>query len=110
MQIPGGLFIPAAREMVEMAYEFEKPFWVDARNIINVFGEIATPHVVVVKEAVVFANFSRPNCNCYSLNPSIFALPFLLTNAEFLLQTDSNHSDSVNSCKRDPNQSPDTHG
>lgn len=38
-----GLFIPAAREMVEMLYEFEKPFVVDDQKFINRFGNIATP-------------------------------------------------------------------
>jgi len=31
MMLMGGLFIPAAREMVEMAYEFDKPFIVESR-------------------------------------------------------------------------------
>jgi nucleoside-diphosphate-sugar epimerase len=40
----GGLFIPAAREMVEMMYEFEKPLYVDASKFIKAFGDISTPH------------------------------------------------------------------
>jgi nucleoside-diphosphate-sugar epimerase len=40
----GGLFIPAAKEMVEMAYEFEKPFIVDASKFIRNFGDISTPY------------------------------------------------------------------
>jgi len=40
----GGLFVPAAKEMVEMAYEFEKPFLVDASKFIKTFGDIATPY------------------------------------------------------------------
>jgi len=39
----GGLFIPAAREMVEMMYEFNKPFVVDSSKFIKAFGDIATP-------------------------------------------------------------------
>lgn len=39
----GGLFIPEAREMVEMAYEFEKPFVVDSSKFEQAFGMQATP-------------------------------------------------------------------
>jgi nucleoside-diphosphate-sugar epimerase len=39
----GGLFIPAAREMIEMLYEFEKPFIVDDSKFKATFGDIATP-------------------------------------------------------------------
>ena len=40
----GGLFVPAAKEMVEMAYEFEKPFLVDASKFVKTFSDIATPY------------------------------------------------------------------
>jgi nucleoside-diphosphate-sugar epimerase len=39
----GGLFIPSARESVEMMYEFEKPFIVDDSKYIKAFGNHATP-------------------------------------------------------------------
>jgi hypothetical protein len=39
----GGLFIPAARESVEMLYEFEKPFVVDSSKFERAFGVKATP-------------------------------------------------------------------
>lgn len=39
----GGLFIPGARETVEMMYEFEKPFVVDHSKFEKRFGNIATP-------------------------------------------------------------------
>jgi nucleoside-diphosphate-sugar epimerase len=52
MLMIGGLFIPAAREMVEMAYEFEKPFIVNSDEFIGAFGNIATPHEVAVKETI----------------------------------------------------------
>ncbi len=39
----GGLFIPAAREMIEMVYEFEKPFVVDSRKFVEAFGDCSTP-------------------------------------------------------------------
>ncbi|MEY2847153.1 MAG: hypothetical protein RL076_2699 [Chloroflexota bacterium] len=39
----GGLFIPAAKETVEMMYEFEKPFIVDSQRFETTFGMHATP-------------------------------------------------------------------
>jgi len=39
----GGLFIPAARETVEMMYEFEKPFVVDSSRFEQVFQVKPTP-------------------------------------------------------------------
>ena len=39
----GGLFIPEARESVEMMYEFEKPFVVDSSRFEKAFGQKATP-------------------------------------------------------------------
>lgn len=42
MMAIGGLFIPAAREMVEMMYEFEKPFVVDDRKYSQAFDHQAT--------------------------------------------------------------------
>jgi nucleoside-diphosphate-sugar epimerase len=38
-----GLFIPGARETVEMMYEFERPFVVDSRRFEQAFGMGATP-------------------------------------------------------------------
>jgi len=38
----GGLFIPEAREMVEMLYEFEKPFIVDDSKFKKAFGDHST--------------------------------------------------------------------
>ncbi len=39
-----GLFIPEARESVEMMYEFEKPFIMSSGKFEQAFGDIATPH------------------------------------------------------------------
>lgn len=39
----GGLFIPAAREIVEMMYEFEEPFVLDSSKFERTFGTAATP-------------------------------------------------------------------
>lgn len=59
----GGLFVPAARETVEMLYEFEKPFVVSAEKFVRAFGDIATPHETAVKETLAwyraFARASR---------------------------------------------------
>jgi nucleoside-diphosphate-sugar epimerase len=49
-----GLFIPAASEMVEMLYEFEKPFLVDASKFIKAFGDISTPYEVTVRETLAW--------------------------------------------------------
>jgi len=54
MLMLGGLFIPAAREMVEMAYEFEKPFIVSADKFIRAFGDIATPHETAARETLAW--------------------------------------------------------
>lgn len=43
MMMMGGLFIPAARESVEMMYEFEKPFVLDSSKFFRAFGERYTP-------------------------------------------------------------------
>ncbi|MFZ5910359.1 MAG: SDR family oxidoreductase [Chloroflexota bacterium] len=50
----GGLFVPAARETVEMLYEFEKPFVVSAEKFVRAFGDIAAPHETAVKETLAW--------------------------------------------------------
>jgi len=50
----GGLFIPAARESVEMLYEFEKPFNVNTDKFIRTFGNIATAHEIAVKQTIAW--------------------------------------------------------
>jgi len=44
-----GFFVPAAREMIEMAYEFEEPFLLDCSKIEQAFGLRPTP----LEEALV---------------------------------------------------------
>lgn len=39
----GGLFIPEARESIEMMYQFEQPFVMDDRKFVQAFGAPATP-------------------------------------------------------------------
>jgi nucleoside-diphosphate-sugar epimerase len=48
----GGLFIPAAREVVEMMYEFEKPFVVDSSKFTQAFGMQGTPLREAIKTTV----------------------------------------------------------
>jgi nucleoside-diphosphate-sugar epimerase len=50
----GGLFIPAAKEMVEMMYEFEKPFVVDSSKFENTFGMKAMPMREAIKATVAW--------------------------------------------------------
>jgi nucleoside-diphosphate-sugar epimerase len=54
MMSMGGLFIPAARETVEMMYEFEKPFVVDSSKFERAFGVKATPLEESIKATVAW--------------------------------------------------------
>jgi nucleoside-diphosphate-sugar epimerase len=49
-----GLFSPAPRELVEMFYEFEKPFTVDSSRFERTFGMKPTPTVDAVRETVAW--------------------------------------------------------
>lgn len=49
-----GLFVPEARELVEMMYEFEKPFVVDGSHFERTFGLHATPLREVVRSTVAW--------------------------------------------------------
>lgn len=44
MMALAGLFLPDAGEMVEMMYEFDRPFVVDSGKFSRAFGDIATPY------------------------------------------------------------------
>lgn len=48
----GGLFVPEAKEMVEMMYEFEQPFIVDSSAFEETFGMKATPLPDAIRETV----------------------------------------------------------
>lgn len=50
----GGLFIPEAKESVEMMYEFENPFIIDSSRFEKVFGMQATPIRDAIKETVAW--------------------------------------------------------
>ncbi|GAB4531371.1 MAG: SDR family oxidoreductase [Anaerolineae bacterium] len=49
-----GLFIPEVREMVELAYEFDKPFVVDHSKFEKAFGNIATPLEDAIRETLAW--------------------------------------------------------
>jgi len=49
-----GMFIPEAKETVEMLYEFEKPFVVDSSKFENTFGMKATSMREAIKETVAW--------------------------------------------------------
>lgn len=48
----GGVFIPEARESVEMMYQFEKPFIVDSSKFEKYFGWHATDTVDAIRQTV----------------------------------------------------------
>ncbi|MGA7194550.1 MAG: SDR family oxidoreductase [Anaerolineales bacterium] len=50
----GGLFIPMAKESVEMMYEFDQPFIVDSSKFEKTFGMQATPMKEAIKETVAW--------------------------------------------------------
>jgi len=50
----GGLFVPEARETVEMMYEFEKPFIVDDSQYKRTFGDHATPLRDAIRETIAW--------------------------------------------------------
>lgn len=57
-----GLFIPEAREMAEMLYEFEQPFVVEAEPFVRTFGLQATPLRQALHETVQwYRSRSRSN-------------------------------------------------
>ncbi|HUE99634.1 MAG TPA: NAD-dependent epimerase/dehydratase family protein [Anaerolineales bacterium] len=52
MMAIGGLFIPEAKESIEMMYEFDKPFIVDSSKFEKAFGIKATPIHEAIRETV----------------------------------------------------------
>jgi nucleoside-diphosphate-sugar epimerase len=50
----GGLFIPEAKETVEMMYEFEKPFIIDSSKFKETFGMKATPMREAIRDTVAW--------------------------------------------------------
>jgi len=50
----GGLFIPEAKEQIEMMYEFEQPFIVDSGKFEKTFGMQATPMKDAIKATVAW--------------------------------------------------------
>ncbi|MBI5347826.1 MAG: NAD-dependent epimerase/dehydratase family protein [Chloroflexi bacterium] len=56
----GGLFIPDAREVVEMMYEFEKPFVVDSSTFEKAFGMKPTPIREAIRQTVAWYKANPP--------------------------------------------------
>ncbi len=54
MMSVGGLFIPQARETVELMYEFEKPYIVDHSKFVRAFGDCSTPQREAIKQTVTW--------------------------------------------------------
>lgn len=54
MMMLAGLFIPGARETVEMMYEFEQPFVVDHSKYARAFGEHFTPYRETVPQTLAW--------------------------------------------------------
>ncbi|GAB4484835.1 MAG: NAD-dependent epimerase/dehydratase family protein [Anaerolineales bacterium] len=54
MMMLGGLFIPEAKESVEMMYEFDQPFVVDSSKFERAFGMKATPIQEAIRETVAW--------------------------------------------------------
>ena len=52
MMAIGGLFIPEAKETIEIMYEFDKPFIVDSSKFEKTFGMKATPIREAIRETV----------------------------------------------------------
>lgn len=50
----GGLFVPEAKETLEMLYEFDQPFIVDSSKFERTFGMRATPMREAIKETVAW--------------------------------------------------------
>jgi len=50
----GGLFVPEAKETVEMMYEFDQPFIVDSSKFETAFGMKATPMREAIKDTVAW--------------------------------------------------------
>lgn len=49
-----GLFSPVVREVVEMQYQFNQPYIVDARDFIREFGDISTPRETALRETIAW--------------------------------------------------------
>lgn len=50
----GGLFIPEAREMQEIAYQYTRPFVVDSSKFTQAFGDISTPLRPAIQETIAW--------------------------------------------------------
>jgi nucleoside-diphosphate-sugar epimerase len=58
----GGLFVPAAREVPEMLYQFNQPYIVDSSKFVKAFGDSATPLEQALTQTIAwYANQLSPN-------------------------------------------------
>ncbi len=58
----GGLFVPAAREVPEMLYQFNQPYTVDSSKFVKAFGDTATPLEQALTQTIAwYANQLSPN-------------------------------------------------
>lgn len=55
-----GLFIPPVREMIEMQYEFEKPFVVDHTKFVAAFGDLSTPLEAALHKTIAWTKAAGP--------------------------------------------------
>lgn len=55
-----GLFISPVREMIEMQYEFERPFVVDHTKFVNAFGDLSTPLEAALDKTLVWIRGKAP--------------------------------------------------
>jgi nucleoside-diphosphate-sugar epimerase len=56
-----GLFAPPVREMVEMRYEFERPYLLDGTKFTRAFGFAPTPHRQALAETIAWYRGRRKN-------------------------------------------------
>jgi len=49
-----GMFVPEAKESVEMLYEFDQPFIMDSSKFERTFGMKATPMHDAIRETVAW--------------------------------------------------------
>jgi hypothetical protein len=68
MMAIGGLFIPEAKETVDLMYEFDKPFIVDSSKFEKTFGMKATPIREAIRETVNWYKRSTPQSGSVDKN------------------------------------------
>jgi hypothetical protein len=54
-----GLFSPMIRESIEVLYQFEHPFVMDASKFVQRFGSRVTPHREAIRQTLVALRGAR---------------------------------------------------